>query len=307
MKFATYIYQNEKYQIDIQLLNKYTNDEILIEAEETYMPLVEEYESHPKLSREEIDQFFKYFETEEIELNNKNILSIKYLSNKFKIPTLNKMTNEYIDNNYKSILDEFFLLMKDINQNKMYEENYYYQENLLSDHISEYFIDSRLPSLPINILYRILTKYRLKTETNLKKTNNLSKINNNNNFTKKSKSKSKNKPKKSKIKSKTKPKSKLKNKKKSIKYFNNYDDDNDEEEIYEDINHEQEQQKEDNSHKIIDLLIETVKRQGIQSMILFNIFEFDQEGLEYLIEQIDEMNTEIEIDNKYLTKKSFDF
>ncbi len=103
------------------------------------------------LSKEANKAFILYFQNKEIEIDNSNVITLNYLSNKFEINFLKNKTDNYIQNHSQELIDEF-LNQEEIKTNTKYEE-------ILSKHLNEFFDDDRLLNLPKATLYRILSRY----------------------------------------------------------------------------------------------------------------------------------------------------
>lgn len=188
MSIINFIYQNKQYPIDLKLLKKHSNYFSQIKESRdnanNIIFLIDEFDSYQRYSEETIQAFIQYFKTQEIELDTDNIFSIKYLSSKYEVSDLINQANKYINDNYKDLIEQF-LTMHENQKYEIYEIQS--EENLLSYHISEYISDDRLTSLPLNVLYRLLSKtsnkkqiqskkIKTKNKKNLKKAKNVKKI-----------------------------------------------------------------------------------------------------------------------------------
>ena len=78
-----------------------------IEIKEDFHLLVDEFDLQCNLIEDNINEFLRYFKSEHIKLTNINIFQIKYLSRKYEVSSLIKEVDEYIDNNYNSLIEEF--------------------------------------------------------------------------------------------------------------------------------------------------------------------------------------------------------
>lgn len=287
MSIINFIYQNKKYPIDFKLLKNHSGYFLLkkdIEIKEDFHLLVDEFDLQCNLTEDNINEFLQYFKSEHIQLTNINIFQIKYLSRKYEVSSLIKEVDEYIDNNYNSLIEEF---LNTHTQNLEQKEQFFSnqdQEELISYHITEYLDDDRLPSFPIDILYRIIGKFL-----------NQSQSNDDENSTKKNKIRNyKTKKKKQKLNRKMSKKSHLFKQPKLINKIKDDDDDK----YNEDKN---------NDKKIVDFLIKCIKYHGNKASILFNLIDFQNDGIEYLIEKINEENDQIDIDIHFLQKNLIRF
>lgn len=155
------IYQNQSYKIEYENIKKHTNyfsEENIIDGKEKKINLVDSFESAPSLDDETIQDFFDYLKNEKVNMTNNNILSLKFLSHKFDVIALEEKVDQYIACNYKSIVETILVKYgeKDLTENFQFNT---YDENIISYHMSYVFDNKVLPTFPIHVLYRLLSKY----------------------------------------------------------------------------------------------------------------------------------------------------
>lgn len=106
-----FIHKNEKYPIEYKHLKKQSNYFSKLNEElkrdEINVNLVDEFDSHPEISSEVIHNFIDYFIKQEINITPSNIFSLQYLSFKFQVSKLQNKVDEYINNNYAELIDNF--------------------------------------------------------------------------------------------------------------------------------------------------------------------------------------------------------
>lgn len=150
-----FIYNNQKYPIELKYLNKETdyfcNERLNDENTQIDLYLINEFDNTNQFSTNIITNFINYFKTKKLELTPDNIFSMSFLINKYKITKLKVKTSQYINENYKQLIDNFFNKYKSQNKKEITKE----EEKLISKHIIEYLNDDRLILLPTHVLYRI--------------------------------------------------------------------------------------------------------------------------------------------------------
>ena len=153
-------YANKEFELDINFFRLYSNypfEEEKIKEEPIY--LFNEFDQELQHPEETIDDFINFFQTGEITITPNNVFSLQFLSKKFYIPTLSKITEEYINNeeNEQKILNEIFSHPQNL---------YMAQENYICHRIEDIITDDRLFFFIIPQLYRIFSKHSKKEKLN---------------------------------------------------------------------------------------------------------------------------------------------
>ena len=151
-----FIYQNTQHEFNFDLFvnqSQYLSlkrEEIL---HNTYINLIDEFDFVPYLTTDIINKFISFFQTHNIEITPENAVSLYLLSIKYDVPPLSTQTNEYILSHHKELID-YFLSIPDKAQ--IFTDEY---EKILTQNFEAYLHDDRLFSVPISILYRIISRY----------------------------------------------------------------------------------------------------------------------------------------------------
>lgn len=156
-----FFYNNIRYPFNIIIFNttsKYFSKNEDKKSENHIIKLIDEFsEGNIKFTDESIQNFVDYSQRKQIIINNKNVVSLNYLSKKYEIDSLFKLTDQYINENH----DKIILELLSINQ---FNKNFNYQsyECIISDHLEEYINNELMLTLNIPILYRILGQFHEK-------------------------------------------------------------------------------------------------------------------------------------------------
>ena len=153
-----FIYSNKKFPIKIDLFKNsseiFAQNQIDINENKIIQLVDDNLAETFTLSDESIQNFIKYVHRQDTILNNDNVIGINYLAKKYKVNSLIKATEEYINDHHHEILIPIFL----INQNNSSFDTSAF-ENILSENLDQYIDDDRLLNFEIPVLYRVLEKY----------------------------------------------------------------------------------------------------------------------------------------------------
>lgn len=155
--------KGKKYLVDFQLMQQYSNyfrkhrdAYLFIENINISTDIVDENDSC-------IEMFIKAIQNEDFSINEENIYSLHQLSIIYDVPSLNILTQKYInkhDANYilKSIEYKQKLYEKNIkdSMNEPESTNTKYEEETIATNINDYIKNEDLVKLPVSMLYRIL-------------------------------------------------------------------------------------------------------------------------------------------------------
>lgn len=159
-----FLYKGKKYPFNIVFFNcfsqYFTTNEIQIPLNAT-IKLVNDSEDDTNFSEASINDFINYCQNQRINLNKENVVTLHRLSKMYNVPTLIESTENFLKNHKKEFIIEFLKMNQtgDGNSGYMYE-----YEELISSSISEFIDNNELLSLPLCVIYRILSKYEQKSE-----------------------------------------------------------------------------------------------------------------------------------------------
>lgn len=149
---VNFIYNNHKYPFDIELFSTHSDyfsgikEEI---TEKKNINLLSDFENHSNLSEESIVFFIDYCQNKEIQLTNLNVLSVNYLSHKYKVSSLIQKTEEFINNNLENIITQI-----------LSSKQFYHQDEIfISNHMKQVASNKLSLQIPISSLCRILSLY----------------------------------------------------------------------------------------------------------------------------------------------------
>lgn len=155
-----FIYKSKRYPFNLNLFKLYSESfasgqtALLFNAD---VELINESEYRIPISDESILYFINYCQNQrmqKINLTNEDILSVNYLAKRYVVQSLIDLTENYILKHQDDFI-LFFLSNPDLdNTNK---EKF---EKMLSQNLIKYINDPRLISLPVPVLFRVLTKYQ---------------------------------------------------------------------------------------------------------------------------------------------------
>ncbi|KAK8895440.1 hypothetical protein M9Y10_023904 [Tritrichomonas musculus] len=105
--------------------------------------------------------FIACCQNEPFNITDSNVFSLHQLSNQYEVPELNKLTCQYISENKKPLIFEsiFYKLQ---NKDSMVNIDLSEEEEIISLNFFEYINNEQLFSLPIHVLYQIVSNERLK-------------------------------------------------------------------------------------------------------------------------------------------------
>lgn len=149
-------YNGKKYPLSLNLFNKhslfYTTNELKAQRNEVFdLSDMNYFLDH---SEETIIKFIQYFESQTIELTDINVITINYLSDKYQVPKLIELTENYINDHYKGIIDHFYSKIGPYHQFRA--EKY---EEIISKHFLNCALELRFTKLPISTIYRVVSLY----------------------------------------------------------------------------------------------------------------------------------------------------
>lgn len=154
------IFKGKKYPVDFHMIKQYSH--FFYENQDQYRNLkeIELSDEKMKITDDDFQNFIFCCQNQSFQLSESNIFSMYQLSLKYDVPSLLKITKEYVDKNRPNFIFDF-LEFKYQNQLDFNEE-----ENILSMNLDQYINDEKLLSLPIPALYRILNNKNLKMDQN---------------------------------------------------------------------------------------------------------------------------------------------
>ena len=99
-----FLYNNKQYPFNIELFNVFSkyflNNPELIQPSKIINLINENLESNLSFTDDSIQSFIDYSQSQQIFLNNGNVVSLNYLAKKYEINSLIDITNEYINENH---------------------------------------------------------------------------------------------------------------------------------------------------------------------------------------------------------------
>ena len=103
-----FFYNNIKYPFNIVIFNttsKYFSQKEDRISENHIIKLIDESsEGNIKFTDDSIRNFVDYSQRKQISINNKNVASLNYLSKKYEINSLFKLTDQYINEHHDNIV-----------------------------------------------------------------------------------------------------------------------------------------------------------------------------------------------------------
>lgn len=156
-----FVYHNKCYSIKFDFFKYYSDyfseNQITIQSSKNIQIIDESEDKYIELNDEIIQSFINYVQCQKILIDNTNVISLNYLSKKYKVLSLTKFTEEYISSHHK----ELILPILAIHQNDSAFDISSY-EDIISDNFMQYVEDDRLLKFDVSTIHRILTKYLLK-------------------------------------------------------------------------------------------------------------------------------------------------
>ena len=151
-----FVYKNKEYPIKFDYF-KYTSEYFSeLENKKRINLLDPETEGNIDFSDSTVQDFIDFVQNKEIILSDENVFGLNYLSNKYEVHKLNKITNEYIFSSNPLFFLDFLIEYQNHNNNNIDLSKY---EKIISVHIEEYINDDRLLQLDLQTLYRIIKEY----------------------------------------------------------------------------------------------------------------------------------------------------
>lgn len=155
-----FVYQGKKYPIDFSLVKKYSN---YFYKNKDLFKSVEDIEIIPDkytLLEESIPIFIACCQKEPFDINDTNIFSLYQLSVQYEVPTLNQITSQYIAEHQKPLVFQtIFYKLRNQNTNANFDLSP--EEEIISSNFFEYINDEQLLSLPVPVLYHIISNDHL--------------------------------------------------------------------------------------------------------------------------------------------------
>ena len=153
-----FIYENKRYPFKINFFNLSSNYFLRNSEEIEYkedIDLIEEYIGEKlNIQEQTIVSFIKYFQHEEITVDNENALGLHFLSKKYEIEELTESTREYILSNCEELAIQILSICE--YDSSLQDDTY---EDIICHNLSQYIKKEELLSLPVFKLHRIMSKY----------------------------------------------------------------------------------------------------------------------------------------------------
>lgn len=156
-----FVYHNKYYPIKFDFFKYYSDyfseNQIKIQASKNIQIIDESEDKYIELNDEIIQSFINYVQCQKILIDSTNVISLNYLSKKYKVTSLTKFTIEYISAHHQELILPILAIHQD---DSTFDTSSY--EDIISDNFIQYIEDDCLLKFDVTIIYRILTKYRLK-------------------------------------------------------------------------------------------------------------------------------------------------
>lgn len=121
--------------------------------------IINENDGNIEFTDYSIQSFIDYVQCKQISLDTENVIALNYLSKKYGVLSLTEKTEKYIADNHSELILQILTIHQ---QDPLFDIKKY--EQLISDHLDDYFENEQLIKLEICILYRITTKYQQKSK-----------------------------------------------------------------------------------------------------------------------------------------------
>lgn len=166
----SFIYRGERYPFDFELLkqnsNYFYNNRQFLENVDNINLINKDEEDLIEISNEAIDNFIKCCQEESIAIDISNVIPLQFLSYKYDVPQLIKITTKFISENSQELAIKSLLFKsqfhKDDNNSIFLDSSN--EESLISSNLSKYVNDEHLLNLPIPVLDRIDRRFSEKNE-----------------------------------------------------------------------------------------------------------------------------------------------
>lgn len=155
-----FIFKGKKYPVDFSIIMHYSN--YFYQNSDQYQILkdIEISDENLQVSDTDFQNFISCCQNQNFQISDSNVFSLYQLSQKFDVPSLQKVTNEYIEKNHLNVIFDF------IHYKSQNHVNFQEEENIVSSNFNEFMNDEKIFSLPIPILFRILNNENFRIEQN---------------------------------------------------------------------------------------------------------------------------------------------
>lgn len=122
---------------------------------------IELFDENKNISESSIPDFIDFCQARKITLTRENAPTLYKLSEKYQVTSLLSKAKEFILTHQKEVVVEIMIMYQNDNCFNMEEF-----EEIISNELTKYVNDDRLLTLPIQTLYRVVSKYLLKSNSN---------------------------------------------------------------------------------------------------------------------------------------------
>ena len=164
-----FIYKGRKYPINFESVK--SNSNYFYVNSENFKE--ENIELHEKIDIKEdtINSFIECCQNKPFNINDSNVFQLDYLSKKYEVPELSKITQEYLNKPNTNLAFQSLLFKHQLHINSSSNDDLQFfdtsnEEEILGHKLHEYLNDERLLDLPIPIIDRILKKYLKENKNN---------------------------------------------------------------------------------------------------------------------------------------------
>ncbi|KAK8897539.1 hypothetical protein M9Y10_015495 [Tritrichomonas musculus] len=155
-----FVYNGESYPIDFCLVKKYSNFFYLNRKKFKSVQDIEIKPENYEIIDEAVPKFVACCQSQSFDINDSNVFSLYQLSIQYDVPILNDLTSQYIKKNPKQLVfDSIFFKMR--NENSKDDSDLSIEEEMIASDFFEFIDDKRLLSLPISVLYHIISNKHL--------------------------------------------------------------------------------------------------------------------------------------------------
>ena len=155
-----FIFKGKRYDVDFDIIARYSNYFNKNSARYQNFTEIAISDENLPVSDEDFKCFISCCQNQIFQLSDSNVFALYQLSLKFDVPSLQKVTNEYIEKNHSNFIFDF------IHYKSENDLNFQEEENIVSSNFNEFKNDEKIFSLPIPILFRILNNENLRIEQN---------------------------------------------------------------------------------------------------------------------------------------------
>lgn len=164
-----FIYKGRIYPISFDLVK--INSNYFYSNCEKFTEENIEFQEEIEISEFAFLSFINCCENKEFTINESNVFQLDYLSKKYEVPELTKVTQKFISRpNTKLAFESLHFKIQLQNNCKTQSEKEVQfidtskEEEIIGDRLNEYINDERLSDFPIPVIHRILTKYMNKNK-----------------------------------------------------------------------------------------------------------------------------------------------